>query len=297
MNKNITYCGYAAIIGQPNMGKSSLLNRILGSKISITSRKPQTTHYQILGVKTFRNIQVVYIDTPGLHPYIPKAINRYMNRIALRTLQDVDLIIFVIEPRWDERDAWVLKQVKDIKTPIFLVINKTDQIKDCAALLTLIEKVSYLHSFKEIISVSAKTGNRIGVLERKVNEQMPKSSFYFPSEQITNHSNQFLAAEIIREKLIRLLGQEIPYSLAIKILIFQRKKNFFHISAVIWVERKGQKGIVIGKDGEQLKKVGITARIDMERLFNQKVFLQLWVKVKSGWSDSKPLLKELGFLE
>lgn len=297
MNKNVTYCGYAAIIGRPNVGKSSLLNQILGYKLSITSRKPQTTRYRILGVKTFKNIQVIYVDTPGLHSDTPRMINRYMNRIARQALQDVDLILFVIEPHWDERDTWVLKQLQNIETPVFLIINKTDQIKAHSELLPLIEKVSSLYLFKEIIPLSAKTDDQIGVLEQKINDQMPESPFYFPSEQVTDRSDQFLAAETIREKLIRSLGQEIPYSLAVTLVMFQREEKILRISATIWIERKGQKEIVIGKNGERLKKIGTTVRIDIERLFNQKVFLQLWVKVKSGWSDSERLLKELGFEE
>ncbi|WP_100622694.1 GTPase Era [Candidatus Coxiella mudrowiae] len=297
MNKNVTYCGYAAIIGRPNVGKSSLLNQILGYKLSITSRKPQTTRYRIPGVKTFKNIQVIYVDTPGLHSDTPRMINRYMNRIARQALQDVDLILFVIEPHWDERDTWVLKQLQNIETPVFLIINKIDQIKAHSELLPLIEKVSSLYFFKEIIPLSAKTEDQIGVLEQKINDQMPESPFYFPPEQVTDRSDQFLAAEIIREKLIRSLGQEIPYSLAVTLVMFQREEKILRISATIWIERKGQKEIVIGKNGERLKKIGTTVRIDIERLFNQKVFLQLWVKVKSGWSDSERLLKELGFEE
>ncbi|WP_304985464.1 GTPase Era [Coxiella-like endosymbiont] len=297
MNKNVTYCGYATIIGRPNVGKSSLLNQILGYKLSITSRKPQTTRYRILGIKTFKNIQVIYVDTPGLHSDTFQMINRYMNRIARETLQDVNLILFVIEPHWDERDTWVLKQFQNIERPVFLIINKIDQIRTYSELLPLIEKVSSLYSFKEIIPLSAKTGDQIGVLEQKINDQIPESPFCFPPKKVTDRSDQFLAAEIIREKLMRSLGQEIPYSLAVTLVMFQREEKILRISAVIWIERKGQKGIVIGKDGERLKKVGTTVRIDMERLLNQKVFLQLWVKVKSGWSDSERLLKELGFEE
>ena len=293
MYNNITRCGYVAIVGRPNMGKSSLFNQILGSKLSITSRKPQTTRHRILGVKTFKNIQVIYVDTPGLHSDIPRMINHYMNRIALGALLDVNLIIFVIGPRWDKQDILVLKQLQYIEVPIFLVINKTDQIKDRLKLLPLIKKASSLYSFEAIIPVSVKTGDQIESLEQKINELMPESPFYFPPEQVTDRSDQFLTAEIIREKLMRLLGQEVPYSLTITIVIFQRKEKILRISAVIWVERKGQKGIVIGKGGELLKKVGTTARIDIERLFNQKVFLQLWVKVKDSWLDSKCLLKDM----
>lgn len=295
MNKNITHCGYTAVIGRSNVGKSSLLNQILGYKLSITSRKPQTTRYRILGIKTFKDLQVIYVDTPGLHSDTPRMINRYMNRIAQEALQNADLIIFIIEPHWDKRDAWVLKKLQDIETSVFLVINKIDQVKDRSELLPLIKKVSSLYLFKEIIPISVKTNDQVGVLEKKINDRMPESPFYFPQEQVTDCNDQFLTTEIIREKLMRSLGQEIPYSLAVTILMFQQEKKILRISAVIWVERKRQKGIVIGKYGERLKKISTTARIDMEKLFNQKVFLQVWVKVKSGWSDSESLLKELGF--
>ncbi|MFW0079032.1 MAG: GTPase Era [Coxiella endosymbiont of Haemaphysalis qinghaiensis] len=295
MHKNITHCGYTAVIGRSNVGKSSLLNQILGYKLSITSRKPQTTRYRILGIKTFKDLQVIYVDTPGLHSDTPRMINRYMNHIAQEALQNADLIIFIIEPHWDKQDAWVLKKLQDIETPVFLVINKIDQVKDRSGLLPLIKKVSSLYLFKEIIPISARTNDQVGVLEKKINDRMPESPFYFPQEQVTDCNDQFLTTEIIREKLMRSLGQEIPYSLAVTILMFQQEEKILRISAVIWVERKRQKGIVIGKDGERLKKISTTARIDMEKLFNQKVFLQVWVKVKSGWSDSESLLKELGF--
>lgn len=295
MDNNVTYCGYATIIGRPNVGKSSLLNKILGYKLSITSRKPQTTRYRILGIKTFKSIQVIYVDTPGLYFGTSRRINLYMNRIARRSLQEVNLILFVIEPRWDECDTLVLKQLQSIDTPVFLVINKIDKIKDYSELLPLIKKVSFLYSFKEIMPLSAKTGYQIEFLEKKIKEQMPESPFYFLPKQITDRSDEFIASEIIREKLMRSLEQEIPYSIAVTLVRFQRGEKILRVSAVIWIERKGQKRIVIGKNGERIKKIGIIARIDMEKFFKQKIFLQLWVKVKSGWSDNKRLLKELGF--
>ncbi|PMB54496.1 GTP-binding protein Era [Coxiella-like endosymbiont] len=277
MNKNVTYyCGYVTIIGRPNVGKSSLLNQILGYKLSITSRKLQTTRYRILGIKTFKNIQILYVDTPGLHFDTSRMINRYMNRIAWEAFQKVNLILFVIEPHWDEHDTWVLKQIQNIEIPVFLIINKIDQIKLHSKLLPLIKKVSSFYTFKEIIPFSAKTGDHIEILEQKINDQIPESCFHFPPQQVTDASDQFLAAEIIREKLMRSLGQEIPYSLAVRLVMFQREKKIIRISAVIWIERKGQKRIVIGKNGERLKKIGTIMRIDMEKLFNQKVFLQLF---------------------
>ncbi|MBW5803057.1 GTPase Era, partial [Coxiella endosymbiont of Ornithodoros amblus] len=204
------YCGYAAIIGRPNVGKSTLLNQLLGQKISITSRKPQTTRYQILGVKTFKDTQVIYIDTPGLHADTERTINRYMNRSARGTLRNVDAIVFVIEPNWESQDTWVLDNLKEIETPVFLVINKVDKIKNRTELLPLIEKVVSLYAFQKIIPLSAKTGDQVGTLQQEVHQLMPESPFYFPPEQVTDRSDQFMASEIIREKLMRLLGQEIP---------------------------------------------------------------------------------------
>ena len=297
MNNQSIHCGYVAIIGRPNVGKSTLLNQLLGQKISITSRKPQTTRFRILGVQTFKNTQVIYIDTPGLHTDVHRAINRYMNRMAQSALQEVDIVVFLIEPHWEVQDAWVLNQFKNLEIPAFLVINKIDQIKNRVELLPLIERVSSLFPFQDIIPLCAKTGEQVDVLERTIIQYIPESPFYFLPEQVTDRSNQFMASEIIREKLICSLGQEIPYSLAVTVVVFQPEEKIIRISAVIWVEKKGQKGIVIAKEGKRLKKVGTTARTDMEKLFDKKVFLQLWVKVKSGWSDSERLLKELGFEE
>lgn len=297
MNNQSAHCGYVAIIGRPNVGKSTLLNQLLGQKISITSRKPQTTRFRIFGVKTLKNMQVIYIDTPGLHIDAHRAINRYMNRMARSVLQEVDIVVFLIEPHWGARDEWVLNQFKNIEIPVFLVINKIDQIKDRGELLPLIEKISPLFPFQEIIPLCVKTGDQVGVLEQTIIQYLPESPFYFPPKQVTDRSDQFMASEIIREKLVRSLGQEIPYSLAVTIVVFQPEENIIRISAVIWVEKKGQKGIVIGREGERLKKIGTTARADMEKLFDKKVFLQLWVKVKGSWSDSERLLKEAGFEE
>ena len=292
-----TYCGYAAIIGRPNVGKSTLLNQLLGQKISITSCKQQTTRYQILGIKTFQDIQVIYVDTPGLHADTERRINRYMNRTTRDALRDIDAIVFVIEPHWEFQDAWVLDNLKEIETPVFLVINKVDKIKNRTELFLLIEKVLSLYAFQKIIPLSAKTGDQVGTLEQAVQQLMPESPFYFPPEQVTDRKDQFMVSEIIREKLIRLLGQEIPYSLAVTLIEFRKEEKIVRLSAVIWVEKKSQKGIVIGKGGERLKRVGTNARLDIEKWFGKKVFLQLWVKVKSGWADNERLLRELGFEE
>ncbi len=289
-------CGTVAIIGQPNVGKSTLLNRLLGQKISITSRKPQTTRYQIFGIKTEKNTQIVYVDTPGLHSEEHGAMSHYLNRAARLALQSVDVIIFMMEAdRWERDDQWVMEQLKDIGVPVFLAINKIDELKDRGRLLPFIETIAGKFSFRDIIPISAKTGEQVDVLEKEIIPCLPEAPFQFPADQITNGNDEFMAAEIIREKSVRQLGQEIPYALAVTIVLFERGDSIIRISAVIWVEKDSQKGIVIGKGGERLKKIGTQARLAMEKWFKQKVFLQLWVKVKSGWSDNERLLKELGF--
>ena len=297
MDNDQTYCGCVAIIGRPNVGKSTLLNKLLGKKISITSHKPQTTRYQILGVKTLKNTQIIYIDTPGLHSGKQQMINRYMNRTVLGVLRDVDIILFIIEFRWKTQDFFVLHNLQQIEIPIFLIINKIDKMKNRSELLLLIKNVSLLHAFQKIIPLSAKTGEQIEILEQIIKKLIPKASFYFPSKQITNRSDQFMTSEIIREKLVRLSGQEIPYSLAVTLVEFRKEQKIVHISAIVWVEKKSQKKIVIGKYGERLKTIGINARVDLEKWFEKKVFLQLWVKIKSRWTNNAQLLKELWFEE
>ena len=293
-----THCGYSAIIGRPNVGKSTLLNQLLGQKISITSRKPQTTRYQILGIKTFKDIQVIYVDTPGLYERVrwKTLMNRYMNCATYSALRDVDIIVFVIEPHWGLQDAWILDNLKQVGSlPVFLVINKVDKIKDRTKLLPLIEKVSSLYTFRKIIPLSAKIGDKVGILEQMISQFIPKSPFCFLSNQVTDRGDQFITSEIIREKLIRLLGQEIPHSLAVTLVTFQKEKKIVRIFAVIYVEKNSQKGIVIGKNGERLKQAGTKARLNLEQWFDKKVFLQLWVKVKSGWADNEQFLRELWF--
>jgi len=297
MNK-ATHCGYVALIGRPNVGKSTLLNFMLGRKVSITSRKPQTTRQRILGVKTADNAQIIFVDTPGLHSNTKRAINKYMNREARAALHDMDVILFVVDSGyWDEKDAWVLNQLKSVKSPVILVMNKIDQVKERSKLLPYMEKIAQEFNFHKIIPVSAKTGEQLDNLEKEITRCLPESPFYFPPDQITDRSEQFLAQEIIREKLMRGLGQELPYELTVTLIALKKEDKITRISAVIWVEKDSQKGIVIGKDGLRLKKIGQQSRLDLEKLFDQKVFLQLWVKVKTGWSDSERLLKELGFGE
>lgn len=288
--------GYVAIVGRPNVGKSTLLNRILGQKISITSRKPQTTRHQILGVKTEGDVQVMYVDTPGLHSSQKQALNRYMNRAASSALRDVDVVVFVVErTAWTDEDRLVLEKVKQVQCPVILVINKADLIADKAQLLPYIQKLSEQMSFAEILPVSAVKGENTEALEALIADRIPEGIHYFPEDQVTDRSERFIAAELVREKIMRRLGDEIPYQVTVEIEAFEREQTLLRIRALILVERDGQKKIIIGKKGEQLKAIGRDARLDMEKIFDSKVMLNLWIKVKSGWSDNDRALRSLGY--
>jgi GTP-binding protein Era len=291
-----TRCGYVAIVGRPNVGKSTLMNHILGQKLSITSRKPQTTRHQILGIKTEDQIQVVYVDTPGLHKEQNKAINRYMNRAASAAIRDVDLVIVLVDrTRWTDEDDIVFEKVRHVECPVILAVNKVDRLDDKGQLLPYLERLSEKMDFAEIIPISAKLGHNIAQLEQAVADRLPGNAHFFPEDQITNRSSRFLAAELVREKIMRQLGDELPYQMTVEIEEFKQQGKTLHISALILVERKGQKVIVIGDKGERIKLIGRDARLDMERMFDSKVMLNLWVKVKSGWSDDERALSSLGY--
>ncbi len=296
MNPSKTHAGYVAILGRPNVGKSTLLNRILGKKISITSRKPQTTRHKILGIKTIDNFQTIYVDTPGLHDKNERMLNRYMNKTALSLVSDVDVIIFMVAGTvWRNEDEMVLQILSKANCPIILAINKIDLVAQKEQLLESIKNISQKLKVTAAIPLSAQDGTNVSSLEAAVQKFLPESPFFFPPEQITDRDNKFLVAEIIREKLTRFLGQELPYVLSVGIDQMELKKNIMHVVATIYVERDGQKAIIIGKNGDVLKKVGTLARKDMENLFAQKVFLRLWVKVKTGWTDDKVLLEQFGY--
>jgi len=297
--KQTSHCGFIAFVGRPNVGKSTLLNRLLGQKLSITSRKPQTTRHRIMGIDTFDNTQLIYVDTPGIHKKEPRAINRLMNRAASSSINDVDIVVFVVEPNmWTEDDQLVLDHIKASKCPVILFINKVDQIKDKEVLLPLLQKLSAKHNFSQIMPGSALKGLQVDELKKILVKTMPIGDFVFPDDYYTDRSERFLAAEIIREKLIRQLGDELPYSITVEIENFKTdEKGLLHINGLILVERNSQKSIVIGKGGSRLKQVGTDARMDIIRLFGQKVFLELWVKVKDGWADDERALRSLGFDE
>ncbi|MCW8092896.1 GTPase Era [Alteromonas sp. ASW11-130] len=292
-----TYCGLVAIVGRPNVGKSTLLNHLLGQKISITSRKPQTTRHRILGIDTEGDFQTVYVDTPGLHNDEKKAINRYMNRAATSSLAEVGLVLMVVEgTRWTDEDTMVLKKVQQSGLPSFLVVNKTDKVKEKSELMEQLQILAKKHHFDNIVPVSAKLGKQVNVLRELVQKTLPPSEFYFPEDYITDRSSRFMAAEIIREKLMRFTGDELPYSTTVEIEQFKLADNgVFRINGLILVERESQKRMVIGKGGQHIKTIGEQARKDMENLFDSKVFLELWVKVKQGWADDERALRSLGY--
>ncbi len=290
-------CGYAAIVGRPNVGKSTLMNRILGQKISITSRKPQTTRHRILGIHSSESCQAIYVDTPGLHTQGKKAMNRYLNQAATTALKDVDVVLFVVSGlKWTEEDETVLERLKHANAPVILVVNQIDRLQK-ETLLPHLKKLADLMDFHTIVPLSAKTGKNVDQLEQEVEKLLPVSPPFFPDDQITDRSMRFIAAEIVREKLTRMLGQELPYELTVEIEAYETEGNLVTIHALIWVARPGQKAIVIGKGGQGLKKVGQQARQDLENLLEQKVLLKLWVKVKEGWSADERALRSLGYNE
>lgn len=292
-----TRCGFVAIVGRPNVGKSTLLNQVLGQKLSITSRKPQTTRHQILGIKTEGHDQVIYVDTPGLHKDDKgKALNRYMNQAASDALRYVDLVVVLVDrTKWTEEDDIVLEKLKYVKCPVILVVNKVDQLKQKDELLPQIESIAAKRDFIAIMPMSAKQGHNVDALEKLVSEHLPEGPHHYPEDQITDRSSRFVVAEIVREKLMRNLGEEVPYGITVEIEAFEHDGQLLTISALILVERDGQKRIVIGDKGSVLKTIGRDARIDIEKMFECKVMLNLWVKVRRGWSDDERALRSLGY--
>lgn len=298
MAKNETqhYSGYIAIVGRPNVGKSTLLNCILGEKLSITSPKPQTTRHRILGIKTKDLHQFIYVDTPGLHRGETRALNRYMNRTVRTTLKDVDVILFMVEAlKWTSEDEAVLQLIIKVNKPTILLVNKIDLVKDKTKLLPFLKKIAEQFHFQEIIPITATKGDSVETLEKKIAPFLPPHPHFFPEDQITDRSVSFRLSEMVREKLMRYLEAELPYGLTVQIELIQKEEKYVLISAIIWVEKKGHKPIVIGNKGAMLKKIGIEAREDMEKLLKEKVHLKLWVKVKDNWSDDVQTLQHFGY--
>jgi GTPase len=296
MTDQLFKCGYIAIIGRPNMGKSTLLNHILGLKLSITSRKPQTTRHQILGIKNVENGQYIFVDTPGIHSGGNRAINRYMNRAASSVIHDVDVVLFMVQAlKWTDEDQLVLKKIEQVDVPVVLLVNKVDKISDKDQLLPFISEISQKYNFAKVMPISATQGANVQQLEDYLLTQLPEAPAFFQNDEFTDRSVRFLTAEIIREKLVRELGNELPYQTTVEIEHYKDEEKITRIHALILVETKGQKIIVIGDKGARLKNIGTKARKDIEALIDRKVFLQLWVKVKSGWSDSEASLRSLGY--
>lgn len=298
MTEEVSRCGYIAIVGRPNVGKSTLINHILGQKLAITSRKPQTTRHNMLGIKTENNVQAIYVDTPGLHKLNQTALNQYMNRSASQALRDVDVVVFVVDRmRWTDEDELVYKKICHMPCPVFVAVNKIDRLDDKTELLAHLSWLAEKLPNAEIVPISALQSSNIETLERLVTERLPESEHFYPEDQITDRSSRFLAAEIVREKITRQLGAELPYQMTVEIEEFKQEGRILHIHALILVERDGQKKILIGTKGDRLKLIGQEARQDMELLFGSKIMLNLWVKVKSGWSDDERALRSLGYLD
>lgn len=290
--------GYVALVGRPNVGKSTLLNHLLGQKLSIVSRRPQTTRHRILGIKTDERGQAIYVDTPGIHGGAQRAMNRYLNRTAISSLLGVDVIVWLVDRAgWLPDDELVMTRIKEAKLPVILAVNKVDRLEDKDVLLPFVAEADALGMFSDIVPISALKGVNLAVLEERILALLPEGEPIYPEDQVSDRPERFFVAEIIREKLFNRLAQEVPHALTVQIEQYKESPTLVRIHAVIWVEREGQKAIVIGKGGEVLKRVGEAARKDLERMLERRVYLELWVKVKRGWSDNERALQGLGYAE
>jgi GTP-binding protein Era len=288
--------GIVTILGRPNVGKSSLLNALIGRKVSIVSHKPQTTRHRIQGVLHEERGQVVFVDTPGLHQGERKALNKLMNQAAAGAIHDVDLILFVVEAgNFRDEDQLVLERLKDVTTPVGLIVNKVDRVTDKEKLLPELERLAGLREFAFVVPISASRGSNLKALVGELFARLPEGPPLYPDDMVTGYDDAFEAAEIVREKLIRTLHQELPYALTVSIERYERQGKLRRIAATIWIEREGQKKIVVGEDGTTLKRVGTAARKELEHLSGDKVFLQLWCKVRENWSDDPKALRQFGY--
>ncbi len=296
MNDRTMRCGFAAIVGRPNVGKSTLLNRILGKKVSIVTPKPQTTRHRILGVKTLGETQILFVDTPGLQIKGRRAIDRVMNRNAEQSMNDADVIVFICEfGSWKDSDENVLKAIRESGRPALAVINKIDKASGRLALLPALQKLSERHDFDAVFPMSALNGDNLDALGKYLAENLPEGPWLYPDDAETDKDDRFRAAEIIREKLMMELQQELPYGLAVEIESWEFQDDQLSIAATIWLDRDSQKPILIGKSGARLKKIGTSARKDLIKLVGGRVHLQLWAKTRKNWSDDARLLKSLGY--
>ena len=290
--------GFAALVGRPNVGKSTLLNRLLGQKLVITSHKPQTTRHSILGINTLENGQIVYVDTPGIHQRGSKALNRYLNRAAHSVLIDVDLIVFVIDATgWTDEDEMVLKRVRESGLKAIVAVNKIDTIKPRNMLLPKLAEVAEKTGINNVVPVSALEGDNCDNLQAHILDMLPEGENIYPEDQVSDRPERFFAAELIREQITRRYHKELPYAVTVEIEQFETLPKLYRIGAVIWVERDNQKGILVGKQGQALKETATLARKEMEAFFQQKVYLRLWVKVKKSWSSDQGSLARLGYTE
>ncbi|MCR9277471.1 MAG: GTPase Era [Pseudomonadaceae bacterium] len=291
-----TRCGYVALVGRPNVGKSTLMNHLLGLKLAITSRKPQTTRHTMLGVDTEGDIQAIYVDTPGIHTAADRAMNRYMVRGAVSVLSDVDLVVMVVDAdKWVSDDDLVLSHIKRAETPAMVAINKVDTFAQPEQVLSVIEQLRSRHDFSAYLPISALKERGLEALRAEIAQALPVAQHLFPADQLTDKPMRFLAAEIIREKLMRRLGEELPHHLSVTVEQYRVEGSLVRIAANIIVERRGQKAIVIGSKGARLKAIGSEARQDIEALVDAKVMLNLWVKVKPGWSNDEASLRRYGY--
>ena len=289
-------CGTVTIVGRPNVGKSTLLNRILGQKLAITSHKAQTTRHAILGVKTRPEGQMLFTDTPGIHRRGGDALNRYLNRAARSAIGHTDLVLFVVEAlRWTEEDTLALEAVAAAGAPTIAVVNKVDGVADKGALLPYLQALAGRHPFRELIPVSAARGDGVETLERATVAALPEGQPQFPEDQITDRSERFFAAELLREQLVQRYGAELPYRTAVEIERFEDEGGCYRINALVWVERPGQKAILIGRQGEAMKATATQARLEMQKLFGCPVYLEVWVKIKKSWSSDETALASLGY--
>ncbi len=288
--------GYVSIVGRPNVGKSTLLNRLIEHKISIVTRKPQTTRWQIRGIKSTPEYQIIFTDTPGYQNNHKNAINRYMNREVTNSLSHIDVVLFVVEAvKWGRNDALVADLLKEVSATLILVINKLDLLKERSSLLPYINNLKEKLPFAEIVPLSARRRKDVDLLESKIVAMLPSGEPLFPTDQISDRSTRFLAAEYIREKVMERLGDELPYRTSVTIDVFKDEPELLSMSATIWVERRSQRAILIGGNGKMLKSIGAEARIELENFFSKKVYLQTWVKTKKNWTEDIKALKMLGY--
>lgn len=291
-----TKCGFVAVVGRPNVGKSTLINAIMGKKISIVTNKPQTTRHRILAVHTRGDTQIVFVDTPGIHRKADRAMNQLMNRTAGAALADADLVLFVTDAtRWTEEDDDVMRRLKSIDAPVFALLNKVDRVHPKERLFETLTTMAARHDFAEVFPISALKKDNLKELMAAIPGFLPESPPLFPEEMHTDRGVEFQAAEVIREKLMKLLHQEVPYGLTVQIEQYDTSGEQVVINAVIWVDRDSQKGIVVGKGGQVLKTVGQSARLELCEMLGRRVHLELWAKVKDNWSDSEHDLQRLGY--